>query len=260
MEAPIIDFFNENGLINQENYLAGNASAFVRVNKLKELGIDTALFIFCKDEIGLVLDESKLEEIYEFVNGSNKNPCYIYDNKFLVALSPLGGPAAAGLMEELGFMGIKNFFACGSAGQIDHTKDSSEFVLVEKAIRCEGTSYHYLQPSLYVETNKELTDFIANYLSKNNLKFNRSATWTTDAFYRETQSELELRKSQGAVSVEMEAASWAAVAQFRGYKFAQLLYFSDAVKQDWQWHVNKSDLKKMIISLMLDCVGKFVEK
>lgn len=257
---PISDFFNEEGLINKDSYFAGNESAFARANKLKEYNIDTALFIFHKDEISLVLDESKLEEIYIFLNGSNKNPCYIYDKKFVVALSPLGGPAATGLMEELGFMGIKNFFACGSAGQIDFTKDSSEFVLVEKAIRREGASYHYLKPSIYVETDKELTNFIASFLKKNNFRFNRSATWTTDAFYRETAAEIKKRKSQGAVSVEMEAASWAAVAKFRGYKFAQLLYFSDAVKQGWQWHANKEELKKMVIALMLDCVSEFVVK
>ena len=59
-------------------------------------------------------------------------------------------------------MGIKNFFACGSAGQIDQSIDSTAFVLVDRAIRCEGASYHYLEPSLYIETDKDLTNFIAD--------------------------------------------------------------------------------------------------
>lgn len=50
--------------------------------------------------------------------------------------------------------------------------------------------------------------------------------------FMRTAGEVELRKSQGAVCVEMECASWSAIAKFRGYKFAQLLYFSDAVKQE----------------------------
>lgn len=257
MNAPILDFFNEEGLINKESYIA-NSTDFDRMDLIKEYKIDTALFIFHR-KIEEVVDINKLEEFYHFISASNVNKCYIYDKKYILATSPLGGPAAGGLMEELGFMGLKNFFACGSAGQIDQSKNSVEFVLVDKAIRCEGTSYHYLKPSLYVETDKDLTNFVAEYLNKKNYKFNKSATWTTDGFYRETLSELELRKTQGAVCVEMECASLAAIAKFRGYRFAQLLYFSDAVKQEgWNWHPTKKELKNAVIKLMIDCVEKYV--
>ena len=258
MNAPILDFFNEEGLINKESYIA-NSTDFDRMDLIKEYKIDTALFIFHRN-IEEVVDINKLEEFYSFINASNVNKCYIYDKKYVLATSPLGGPAAGGLMEELGFMGLKNFFACGSAGQIDQSKNSVEFVLVDKAIRCEGTSYHYLKPSLYVETDKDLTNFVAEYLNKKNYKFNKSATWTTDAFYRETISEVELRKTQGAVCVEMECAGWAAIAKFRGYRFTELLYFSDAVKQEgWKWHPTKKELKNAVIKLMIDCVEKYVK-
>ena len=259
MNAPILDFFNEEGLINRDSYIA-NSKDFEKMNLIKEYKIETALFVFHKN-IEEVVDNSKLEDFYNFTNASNVNKCYIYDKKFVLAISPLGGPAAGGLMEELGFMGIKNFFACGSAGQIDQSKNHVEFVLVDKAIRCEGTSYHYLKPSLYVKTDKELTNFIAKFLNKNNYKFNKSTTWTTDAFYRETVSEIELRKNQGAVCVEMECASWAAISKFRGYKFAELLYFSDAVKQEgWAWHPTKKELKNAVIKLMIGCVERYVEQ
>ena len=257
MDKPILDFFDEEGLINKESYVK-NSKDFHKQELLNKYNIDTALFVFIKDDIGALIDTSKLEDFYLFTNGSNRNPCYIYDKKFILAITPLGGPAAGGLMEELGFMGITNFFACGSAGQINHDLDPSYFVLVDKAIRCEGTSYSYLKPSLYAYTNKDLTSHIANYLDKNNYKYNVAATWTTDSFYRETQSELELRLSQGAASVEMECASWCAIAEYRGYKFAQLLYFSDALKQEgWKWKADKKILKKLIIDLMLDCVSEY---
>ncbi len=259
MDAPILDFFDEEGLINKESYIA-NSKDFEKMDLIKKYKIDTALFIFFKDNLEDILDVSKLEEFYSFTNASNVNKCYIYDKKFILVISPLGGPAAGGLMEELGFMGIKNFFACGSAGQIDQSINPVEFVLAEKAIRCEGTSYHYLKPSLYIETDKELTAFVAEYLNKNNYEFNVSTTWTTDAFYRETASEIACRTKQGAVCVEMECASWAAVAKYRGYKFAQLLYFSDAVRQEgWAWHPTKGELKNAVIKLMLDCVMEYVK-
>ena len=257
MDKPILDFFEEESLINKKSYMQ-NSHDFERQELLDKYSINTALFIFVKEDISTVVDTSKLEEFYLFTNGSNRNQCYIYDKKFVLAVTPLGGPAAGGLMEELGFMGITNFFACGSAGQINHAVESSHFILVDKAIRCEGTSYSYLKPSLYAYTDESLTNYLANYLDKNDYKYTKAATWTTDSFYRETQSELELRVSQGAVSVEMECASWCAIAKYRGYKFAQLLYFSDALKQDgWKWKMDRKELKKSIINLMLDCLSQY---
>ena len=259
MEAPILDFFEEEGIINKKLYIK-NSKVFDRMQKLQANNINTALLIFNKTDISDVVDTSKLQDFYSFVNGSNINKCYIYDNKFVLATTPLGGPAAAGLMEELGFMGITNFFICGSAGQIDTNIDSKNFVIVEKAIRCEGTSYRYIKPSLYVETDKQLSKVIENYLKANKFTYITANTWTTDTFFRETQSELNLRVSQGAVCVEMECASLAAVAKHRGYKFAQLLYFSDAVNQDnWAWKTNKTELKFQVINLMIDCVLQFVK-
>lgn len=257
MDKPILDFFDEEGLINKESYTQ-NSKDFHRQELITKYNITSALFVFIKDDVNAILDPNKLEDFYIFTNGSNRNPCYIYDKKFIIAITPLGGPAAGGLMEELGFMGITNFFACGSAGQINHNFESSHFILVDKAIRCEGTSYSYLPPSLYAYTDESLTNYLASYLEENNYKYSKAATWTTDSFYRETQSELELRVSQGAACVEMECASWCAIAKYRGYKFTQLLYFSDALKQEgWKWKVDKKELKNSIIKLMIDCVGKY---
>ena len=136
-----------------------------------------------------------------------------------------------------------------------------KFIIVDKAIRDEGYSYHYLPASTYVETDKKLSKALEKYLKKNKYQFIYSNTWTTDAFFRETASANELRKKQGAACVEMECAGWCAVAKYRGYKFAQLLYFSDAVKQEgWKWHENKHDLKALINRLMIDFVSEFSKK
>lgn len=261
MDYPILDhLYDDESLISKESYMEQSACHFDKIHLLKEYKIDTALFIFYKEELENVIDVSKLEEFYTFISASNKNMFYIYDKKFLLGTCPLGSSCAAGLMEELGFMGITKFYACGSAGQIDHSLDGSKFVLVDKAIRDEGTSYHYLKPSIYVETDEELTNKLERYLASNNFEYVKATTWTTDAFYRETPKVIEKRVSQGAVSVEMECAGWCAVSKFRGYKFAQLLYFSDALKQEgWKWKVDKKALKKAIIELMIDFLNKEIK-
>ncbi len=261
MKYPITEFFNDESLINKDSFTRGISDHLDKVKLLEDLGVATCLFIFIKNsELPKeILD--RCQPLYNFISGSNENWAYIYDNKFILAQSPLGGSASGGFMEELGFMGIKNFFACGSAGQIDCSFDSSDFVLIKDSIRDEGTSYHYLKPSIKVETNEELTNFIANFLTDNNYKYKLATSWCTDAFFRETPNAINKRLKQGAVSVEMESAGWSAIAKYRNYKFAQLLYFSDAVKQEgWSYAPNKKELKMFIIKLMIECVSSFVEK
>ena len=65
-------------------------------------------------------------------------------------------------------------------------------------------------------------------------------TWTTDAPYRETQFTIDVRRADGCLTIEMEAASLMAVAQFRKVLLGQILYASDDLsgenryKRGWQ--------------------------
>ncbi len=61
-------------------------------------------------------------------------------------------------------------------------------------------------------------------------------TWTTDAFFRETPAKIARRRAEGCLAVEMEAAAFFAVAQFRGVIFAQLLYGGDDVSGEVRDH------------------------
>ncbi|GHO47884.1 hypothetical protein KSX_60470 [Ktedonospora formicarum] len=73
-------------------------------------------------------------------------------------------------------------------------------------------------------------------------------TWTTDAFYRETVEKVRLRKEEGCKAVEMETASFLAVARFRNVTFGQLLYGGDDVGSDvwsdreWRKHAIRERL------------------
>ncbi len=262
MKPPILDFFKGDDVISGS--FVSKRPENVKFKKyLEQKGIDTALLVFTKEEeLSASFSPRFLKKVFALINVSFSIPIFAYKNKFLIAITPLGGPAAAdGVMSELAFLGIKNFFACGSAGQIDEKINPTEFVLVQKAIRDEGTSYHYQKPSTYISTNAELTNFVAEYFKGKGYKYHLATTWTTDAFYRETPLAIEKRKKQGASCVEMECASWCAVAKFRGLKFAQVLYFSDLVKQGaWDWHKTKDDLKTLVIKIMIDCVEIFVKK
>ena len=89
------------------------------------------------------------------------------------------------------------------------------FVLIEKALRDEGTSYHYMPPSDYSEADPDLVDTVFDTVSRLDQKVYRGSTWTTDAPFRETESVIVLHREAGILAVEIEAAALYAFAQAR---------------------------------------------
>ncbi|MGS0972413.1 MAG: nucleoside phosphorylase [Candidatus Izemoplasmataceae bacterium] len=252
MNIPILDTkgLDEEGLISPNIILEAS----------KELPkhIDLAIMLFDPSP-----DEQILQEctpLFTFIGASYRLPQYIYKDKLVLSYAPLGSAAAGGLLEELIALGIKRVIACGSSGLIGDF-DPKQFLLVSKAIRDEGLSYHYLEPSLYVDTSVSLNKMIKNALSKRNVLYDEGIAWTTDAFYRETKSRIALRKQQGAIAVEMECAGLCAVAKFRKIAFSQLLYFSDIVKQDgWSgFSEDRKSIKKQVNDLMLEIALELAE-
>jgi len=248
-DIPIID---EIGL-DEEGIISAKKMFQSRNKPMLADHITTALILFDKDPAPEILAKSK--ELFKFVAASSVLPQYIYDNKIVIAYAPLGGPAVGGLVEELLAFGIKRIVACGSSGLIGDFQ-SDKFLIVSKAIRDEGLSYFYLKPSLYVDTDDEQNKKIENALKKLELEYGEGITWTTDAFYKETISRMNKRIQQGAVAVEMECASIAAVCKYRNIPFSQVLYFSDIVKQDgWSDFLDtRASIKEKINRLMLDIV------
>ena len=146
-----------------------------------------------------------------------------------VALSMphVGGPAASAFIEEVWPRGGKYFVFFGAAGVLDRNIPLNSFILPTAAVRDEGLSYHYLPPAEKVALDPACVAACREALESLGLPYTQGKTWTTDAFYRETRGKMERRKAQGCVSVEMECAALAAVAQFRGLRFAQFFYPTD---------------------------------
>ena len=170
------------------------------------------------------------EKIADVPFCTGKVPVYrVTVNGTEVALSMphVGGPAAAAFIEDVWPLGGKCFVFFGAAGVLDGSIPLNSFLLPNAAIRDEGTSYHYLAPSPEVVLDPACVSACREALESLHLPYREGKTWTTDAFYRETRGKLARRKEQGCISVEMECASLAAVAQFRGVKFAQFFYTTD---------------------------------
>lgn len=162
-------------------------------------------------------------------------PIYRVDHEgisYAAYLSFVGGPAACGTMEEVIVLGGRRFLFFGSCGALDKDILSGHIAVPTAAYRDEGTSYHYLAPSAYVDI--PTAGRLAAILEELDVPYHMTRTWTTDAIYRETRGNMAKRRAEGCRVVDMECASTAAVALYRGVEFYQYLYGADSLDGD-EW-------------------------
>ena len=158
------------------------------------------------------------------------NPVYVLDvdGRSLALVHPgLGAPLAGAFMDELIALGCRAFVACGGAGVLAPELVVGHIVVPNAAVRDEGTSYHYLPPSREVAASVSAVAAIEATLQRHGAPYVVGKTWTTDAFYRETAARVARRRAEGCLTVEMEAAAFFAIGQFRGVTVGQLLYSGD---------------------------------
>ena len=107
-------------------------------------------------------------------------------------------------------------------------------VVPQAAIRDEGVSYHYAPPALLSHPDPTLQSIVHDAYQAAGNRVARGIAWTTDAFYRETSAKVAMRVEQGAIAVDMEVASLAALASFRNVRLGHALYLADTLHND-QW-------------------------
>ncbi len=139
----------------------------------------------------------------------------------------VGGALAAGLLEEAIAYGCRKFMVCGGCGVLAQDIAVGHLIVVASAVRDEGASYHYLPPGREVQADRSGVEVLKATLQRQGMPYLIGKTWTTDAPYRETPSKIAARKAEGCLTVEMEAASLMAVAQFRSVTLGQVLYGGD---------------------------------
>ena len=130
----------------------------------------------------------------------------------------VGASFATLVAEQLFASGCKLLISVTSSGQITPVQEPPYFILIEYALRDEGTSLHYLPPSEYSEIRPELLRLLEEaqkQLAVEAFALVRGTTWTTDAPFRETESAIASAKRAGILAVEMEAAALYAFAQAR---------------------------------------------
>ena len=175
-------------------------------------------------EDGLI-EEVDVEPLIKSV--SCAYPVYRYRGTNIgVVKTTVGAPIAAGLIEEIGYVySCKRFVIFGSAGGLDKTISPGALIVPTHAYRDEGMSYHYAPPADYIDIRNHSA--VSSVLDSLGIEYVKGRTWSTDAFYRETRSNMAARVSEGCIAVEMELAACQAVADFRDAQLYSFLYRAD---------------------------------
>lgn len=218
-----------------------------------------AVFAFLGDEIDQYALSRKATIVANFESATKKYPIYVLEEKvkkkvgdkrdenaeekldessdekveeetqkICLVQAPVGAPAAVQILDWLISYGVSEVVSAGSCGSlVDYAENV--FLVPYKALRDEGTSYHYLPPSRYVDVSERSRRAILQTLQAHNLPYHEVKTWTTDGFFRETKGKVASRKQEGCAVVEMECSALAACAQMRGIVWGEILYTADTL-------------------------------
>ena len=127
----------------------------------------------------------------------------------------VGASFAVLIAEQLFASGCQLLISVTSSGQLADIRPPPYFVLIDRALRDEGTSYHYLPPSEFSAADPALLEALAGAFDQTPVSVERGATWTTDAPFRETAASISAMRDMGLLAVEMEAAALYAFAEAR---------------------------------------------
>lgn len=171
-----------------------------------------------------IVKEYNCEKIGEIKFVTGITPIYKlnYNGKtFAFFKTFVGAPAATAAIEDtLSEINTNKYIMFGGSGCLNKEISHGKIMIPTEAYRDEGTSYHYMEASDYVEMKNY--KIVEKFMKEKNIPYVLGKTWTTDSFYRETVNNFEKHKADGCISVEMECAGVQAMCSFRDI---ELYYF-----------------------------------
>jgi len=141
----------------------------------------------------------------------------------------VGASFAVLVAEELFASGCELLVSLTSAGQVVPAGPPPYFVIIDRALRDEGTSYHYAPPAEFAAAAPQLVALAAQAAARQDLRVVVGASWTTDAPFRETREAIEAARAKGILAVEMEAAALYTFAQAAGVKILCLAHVTNTM-------------------------------
>ena len=218
------------------------------------------VFAFLGDYIDEYAKKNGARKVSDFISATKHYPIYVINYKgedITFCQAPVGAAPAVQILDWLMAYGVRKIISAGSCGSLVSFPEST-FLVPWKALRDEGTSYHYAPPSRFMEISKAARNAIKQTILEHGMHYQEVITWSTDGFFRETKEKVEYRKSEGCTVVEMECSALAACAAFRGADWGMILYTADSLAD-----VEKYDMRnwggnayEYGLTLCLDAVSK----
>ena len=219
-----------------------------------------AVFAFLDEHIEKYAKEHNAIKISEFASETKNYPIYVVNHKgedVCLCQAPVGAAPATQIMDWLIGYGVQEIITAGCCGALSDFQENV-FIVPYKALRDEGTSYHYMKPSRFVEINKIAMKAIEKTITEHGLEYREVITWSTDGFYRETKDKIAYRKQEGCEVVEMECSALASCAAFRNVIWGCILFTADTLADtenydERQWGAESF---RFALELSLDAVVK----
>ncbi len=189
------------------------------------------VFAFLGGYIDEYANRTASKQVSVFVSATKQYPIYITKYKgedVVLCQAPVGAAPATQILDWLIGYGVREIISAGSCGALEKFPEST-FLVPYKALRDEGTSYHYAPPSRFAEINERARKAIEETIIEHGMKYQEVITWSTDGFFRETKEKVAYRKSEGCEVVEMECSALAACAGLRNATWGMILYTADSL-------------------------------
>ena len=167
------------------------------------------------------------------------------NSRILVLKVPgFGAPTAVMTLEELIAFGIKKFVSIGAAGGLQKHMNIGDIVICDRAIRDEGTSFHYLADNKFTYSSPKLTANLCTAFKRRGIPYSRGTSWTTDAPYRETIEKVRRHRTEGVATVEMEVSALFAAGAYRAVAVSAMFVISDILSEE-DWHQGYHSAEKL---------------
>lgn len=200
---------------------------------------EKCLFAFLGDVVHEYAEKNNAEVAETLITVSHDIKIYVLrgeDEDICLVQPPIGAAAAALVLDTLVSCGCRKVIAAGSCGVLADLPENA-FIVPVRALRAEGTSYHYLPASRFIELDEEPVSVIRETFERHDIPFVTCTTWSTDGFFRETKDMVKYRLEEGCPVVEMECAALAACCRKRGAKFGQFLFTADSLANVHEYDV-----------------------
>ncbi|MBQ6374449.1 MAG: nucleoside phosphorylase [Clostridia bacterium] len=217
-----------------------------------------AVFAFLGSAVDRYAIEHDAPIISYFVSATKDYPVYLLDvdgQKVCLVQAPVGAPAAAQILDWLIAYGVREIISGGSCGALTDLPEGM-FLIPSRALRDEGTSYHYLPPERFIDVSGIAQAAIEKAVKARGLTYGKVVTWSTDGFFRETKEKVAYRKREGCSVVEMECSALAACAKLRGAVWGELLFTADTLADAGNYDARDwgGDSKELALALCIEAV------